>query len=154
MIPFLVCSAAVLASGVMAVRSRELVHAVLWLGASLIGTAGIYATMDAGFLAAIQVLLYAGGIVTLMLFAVMLARPGSEGAPNGQLRALVAVAAIFAGVVSAVLRSPDVTAGTRVETRDLGTVVLDPLALPFEVLSVLLLVAMVGAIVLARRKDA
>ena len=154
MIPFAVASLVLLGSGVMAVRTRDLVHAVLWLGLALVATAGIYVTMDAGFMAAIQVLLYTGGIVTLMLFAVMLARPDAEAAPNGQLRAALAVAAVFAGVVSVVLRSPDATTGAHIGTQVLGAVILNQLALPFEVLSALLLVAMIGAIVLARKKDA
>lgn len=153
MIPFAVGSVVLVASSVMAVRTRDLVRGVLWLGLALVATAGLYATMDAGFMAAIQVLLYTGGVVTLMLFAVMLARPEAEAAPNGEVRAGIAVAAIFAAVVSVILRSPDLSEGGHVETQALGAVILNELALPFEVLSVLLLVAMVGAIVLARKKD-
>lgn len=153
MIPFAVGSVVLVASGVMAVRTRDLVRGVLWLGLALVATAGLYATMDAGFMAAIQVLLYTGGIITLMLFAVMLARPEAEAAPNGEVRAGIAVAAIFAAVVSVILRSPDLAVGGQIETQVLGAVILNELALPFEVLSVLLLVAMVGAIVLARKKD-
>lgn len=153
MIPFAVGSVVLVASSVMAVRTPDLVRGVLWLGLALVATAGLYATMDAGFMAAIQVLLYTGGVVTLMLFAVMLARPEAEAAPNGEVRAGIAVAAIFAAVVSAILRSPDLSEGAHVETQVLGAVILNELALPFEVLSVLLLVAMVGAIVLARKKD-
>lgn len=154
MIPFALCSAVVLGSGMMAVRSRDLVHAVLWLGLSLVATAALYAVLYAGFMAAIQILLYTGGIVTLMLFAVMLVRPGSEAAPDGELRAGIVVISLVAAVISVILRSPNATAGTALETQALGAVLLGPLAVPFELLSVLLLAAMIGAIVLARKKDA
>lgn len=156
MIPFALGSLVLLGSGVMAVRTGDLVRSVLWLGLALLATAGIYATLDAGFMAAIQILLYTGGIVTLMLFAVMLAQPDAEAAPNGQLRAGLAVSVILVAVVSVILRSPDSRPGegAHIDTQALGAAILGPLAVPFEVLSALLLVAMIGAIVLARKKDA
>lgn len=149
-----------LGAALMVVRAADLVHAVLWLAVALLGTAGLYVSLDAGFLAAIQVMLYTGGVVTLMLFAVMLARsaPGEipAGASAGPFRAALAAGAVLALVSSAVVRDAraHATETSTLDAKALGAVVLDDLALPFEVLSVLLLAAMVGAIVLARRKDA
>lgn len=158
---FGVLAFATLASAVQVVRTTDLVHAVLWLALSLLGTAGLYVTLDAGFLAAIQVLLYTGGVVTLMLFAVMLSRrTGGEipaGGATGFVRAAIAGLAVFGLVASAVLRdaSASSTALGTLDAKALGALLLsDAYALPFEVLSVLLLAAMVGAILLARRKDA
>lgn len=148
-----------LAAAVMVVRAADLVRAVLWLAVTLLGTAGLYVTLDAGFLAAIQVLLYTGGVVTLMLFAVMLARRGAGAVPTGgthdALRGAFAAGAVLALVGAGVARGTTSapTPGT-VDAKALGALVLGDLALPFEVLSMLLLAAMIGAIVLARRKDA
>ncbi len=142
----------------MVVRTKDLVHGVLWLALTLLGTAACYAVLDAGFLAAIQVLLYTGGVITLMLFAVMLARRGSGAIPAGDsvgqgTGALIA-AAVFALVVGAVVRSDLATeTGQGPDAQALGALFMTELVLPFEALSVLLLGAMVGAIVLARRTD-
>lgn len=148
-----------LGGAVRVVTSENLVHVVLYLAVTLIATAGVYAQMDAGFLAAIQILLYTGGVITLMLFAVLLARRNGGSIPaeghTSPARSLV-VAALVAALSGYTILSggaPKRTPET-LSTAELGRVLLDPLALPFEALSVLLLAAMIGAIVLARRKDA
>ncbi len=156
---FSVIAAAALIGGVMVIRTRDLVHAVLWLAVALVSTAGLYITLDAGFLAAIQILLYTGGIITLMLFAVLLARRTGGAIPAGEsaggLRAGLASLGLFAAVILTLVgggafNGPLLT----LTTQELGATLLGPLVLPFEVVSVLLLAAMIGAIVLARRKDA
>ena len=70
-IAFGLVAACALASAIFVVRSANLIRAVLWLGVTLLATAVLYAMMDASFLAAVQVLLYVGGVVTLMIFGVM-----------------------------------------------------------------------------------
>jgi NADH-quinone oxidoreductase subunit J len=105
-----------------------------------------------------QLLLYTGGIITLMLFAVMLVRRGADAPSAGELsgvgRAVLPSTAVFALVALAVVRGglPDGKPASP-SAKLLGDILLGPLALPFEALSVLLLAAMVGAITLARRKD-
>jgi len=157
---FVLVAFGTLVSAVMVVRTADLVRAVLWLAASLVATAGLYALLDAGFLAAMQLLLYTGGIITLMMFAVMLVRRGPEAPTAGLIanpgRALLASLAVFGLVAFTVVeaRLPAAPgAGGSPGAKLLGQVLLGPLALPFEALSVLLLAAMVGAIALARRKD-
>jgi len=157
---FVLVAFGTLVSAVMVVRTADLVRAVLWLAASLVATAGLYALLDAGFLAAMQLLLYTGGIITLMLFAVMLVRRGPEAPTAGLIanpgRALTASLAVFGLVAFTVAEAGLPTepgAGGSPSAKLLGQVLLGPLALPFEALSVLLLAAMVGAIALARRKD-
>ncbi len=158
---FMIVGLGTIVSAVMVVRTTDLVRAVLWLAASLVATAGLYAMLDAGFLAAMQLLLYTGGIITLMLFAVMLVRRGPEAPTAGLIanpgRALLASLAIFGLVAFTVVRTSLPQARSAVggspSAKLLGEVLLGPLALPFEALSVLLLAAMVGAIALARRKD-
>lgn len=156
MIAFGLCAFVMLCAAVLAVGRRNLVHTVLWLGLALLATAGVYATLDAGFMAAIQVLLYTGGVVTLMLFAVMLTQPTLDAGSTGRLPAVLFATVVVGLVLSAIGRSPEAVAGvpSSTATKALGAVILDPLLVPFEALSMLLLLAMIGAIVLARRRDA
>ena len=156
---FAILGIGALGGALRVVTSENLVHVVLYLGVTLLATAGLYAQLDAGFLAAIQILLYTGGVITLMLFAVMLARRSGGAVPaEGHAHAVrsfvVAIAmAVLSGITivggGAPLRPPEAHGPA-----ELGFVLLGPLALPFEALSVLLLAAMIAAIVLARRKDA
>lgn len=149
----------VLGGALGTVLSKNLVHGVLWLALVLVATAGIYARLSAGFLAGAQVLLYAGGVVTLTIFAVMLSAR-LEGGPilNPSARrgrgALVALA--VAGLLCGVLLQADVHAPGSVPVTDaaeLGRSFLGEYVLPFEVLSLLLVAAMIGAITIARRED-
>jgi hypothetical protein len=72
---FLGAAALVLVSALMVLRVRELVHAAVWLAAMLMGVAGVFLTLGAEFLAVIQVLVYVGAVITLILFTVMLTTP-------------------------------------------------------------------------------
>lgn len=149
-----------LVSSVAVARSRNLVRSVFWLAATLIGTATLLVWLGATFLAGIQIVLYAGGVITLMLFAVMLTTRGSEvDIPNPIHRpgaALVAAGALLTILLSAIWTTPELEALEPVHTvsaEQIGAMFLGPHLLSFEVLSILLLVAMIGAIVLARRSD-
>ncbi len=150
-------AACVLLSAIFVVGSRDLVHAVLWLGVTLGATAAAYAMLDASFLAAVQVLLYVGGVVTLMIFGVMVTRRhdgivvSAERTSPG--RGAFAAAALF-GILAAATARSDLPAGAAaVATAGLGESLLTIHVLAFEVLSVLLLAAIVGAVVIARRRD-
>ncbi len=141
------------------VTSRDLVRAVLWLAVTLLGTAVLYALLRAPFLAGVQVLTYVGGVVTLMIFGVMVTRKydGSTVAIDGvqRLRGLVVALAFFGLVAWGILRT-DLSALTPVEppsTQELALGLLDRYLIAFEVASVLLLAAIVSAVVLARRRD-
>ena len=155
---FGVVAAAMLLGAVMVVRTTDLVHAVLWLALTLLGTAVAFVMLQADFLAVSQVLLYTGGVVTLMLFAVMLTRRigGARVAvekPKG-VRGVIVALAIGGLVISTVVRAwPTfgMEAGIHADSADLGGGFLTTLVLPFELLSMLLLAAMVAAIVLARK---
>ncbi len=156
-IAFFALAVVLVGAAVMVVSARDLVHTVLWLALGLVTTAGVHVALAADFLAAVQILLYSGGVVTLMLFAVMLtrhlegatARMRSESGARG-----VVVALMLAGLIGASLwRSDKLGAkapAMEVDTAALGELFLGPLVLPFELLSVLLLAAMIGAIVLSR----
>lgn len=146
-------------TAMLAVSVKNLVHALLWLGLSLIGTAALFAMFGASFLAAIQVLLYVGGIVMLLVFGVMLTRDHNDIAAvrktRRPLRAAIVAALMFGALVQAILATPglDTEATGLVSIQALGESLLGPYGLAFEVLSLLLLAAMVGAVVLARKRD-
>jgi len=141
------------------VTCRDLVRSILWLAATLLGTAVLYALLHAPFLAGVQVLTYVGGVVTLMVFGVMVTRK-HEGSNftidgTGRLRGALAALAFFVVVAGAIIRT-DLSSLIPVEppsTQDLAFSLLDRYLLAFEVASVLLLAAIVSAVVLARRRD-
>ena len=142
------------------VTTRNVVHAALYLVGTLLGAAALFVLLMAEFVAWVQVLVYVGAVVVLMLFGLMLTRApiGSANFDNNQrwLAALCA-GAIF-GVSSWIMI--EAFAGQEIEldetgtlTRSIGEVIFSSFVLPFEVVSVLLLAALVGAVVIARRDD-
>lgn len=149
-----------LATAIMVIRSNNLIRATLWLGAMLLVTAGLYAIIGASFLAGVQILLYVGGVMTLMIFGVMITRRHdgldvpAESA-NG-VRAAIASVLLFVVLAAAIdktdgLDEKRVTAATT--TAELGRALLVEHVFAFEVLSILLLGTIIGAIVLARKRD-
>jgi NADH-quinone oxidoreductase subunit J len=158
---FLVTAAGVLGSALLVVTTRNLVHAALWLVVSLFGVAILFVLLDASFLAVAQVLIYIGAIAILLIFAVMLTRrlmqdAGPQTNPSWWVAALVSIL-LFAGLVWMVgtwqgfaARAPALPSGLD-PVRELGAALVSPNAyiLPFELASVLLLAALIGAIVVA-----
>jgi NADH-quinone oxidoreductase subunit J len=156
-VAFGILAAALLLSAIFVVHARNLVHAVLWLGVTLLVTAALFVMLDAGFLAGVQVLLYVGGVVTLMAFGVMLTRrhdgrvavAGSSRVGRGAV-----IAAATFGVIAAAVARSELPAGEKtVTTAELGSGLVTTHLLAFEALSFLLLAAIIGAIVIARRRD-
>ena len=147
-------------SALAVVLSKNLFHSVLWLAAALTGTAGIFLLLNAEFLAAVQILLYAGGVVTVVVFAIVVTERlvGEKLAhtSRGVVRGALAAAAFLILVVSWLGRTPlptepvgmtgDVTSG-------IGTSVLTQFVLPFELVAVLLLASLLGASYFARPED-
>ena len=147
-------------SALAVVLSRNLFHSVLWLALALTGTAGVFLLLEAEFLAAVQLLLYAGGVVTIVVFAIVVTeRLVGERLTqtNRRITAGAVVALAFvAFVVNFISQQP--LAATRQPltsdlTRTLGEGVLTRFVLPFELLGVLMLAAMLGAIYFARPED-
>lgn len=158
-IVFAVLSVIVLGAAVMVVTNRNLFHSALYLILAFLGMAGLYILLEAEFLAGVQVLIYVGAVAVLILFAIMLSGRYMQD-PGRQLNQQWPLAAIFAvlffGVLTFVLlqvRWATVQAEVPGDylTR-LGQDLMGPYVLPFEVASVLLLVAMVGAILIARER--
>jgi NADH:ubiquinone oxidoreductase subunit 6 (subunit J) len=134
---------------------RDLIRAVVLLITSFLGVAGLYITLSADFVAVVQVLIYAGAISVLILFAIMLTpRAGRDNAETffripGLL--LAGLVAFTIGLVSLETDWSVVERGGFEETASvIGEALLSKYVLPFEMASVLLLVAMLGAIVLVR----
>ena len=147
-------------SALAVVLSKNLFHSVLWLALALTGTAGVFLLLEAEFLAAVQLLLYAGGIVTIVVFAIVVTeRLVGERITQTNRRitaGAVTSLALIALVVNAILRQP--LPATREPlttdlTRTIGESVLTRFVLPFELLGVLMLAAMLGAVYFARPED-
>ncbi len=160
-VAFAVAALLLLSSGLKVVTSKNLVHTVLWLGCMLAATAVLFVLLQAPFLAAIQLILYTGGLLTLMLFGVMLTQrdEGFVTIPNpSQRRVAGGVLAVvaFAVVANAVHNTPSLpnVRSAQLPTAQVGQLFFTQYALAFEVLAVLLLAATLGAIVLSRRADA
>ena len=166
-IAFYALSALILGLGVGVVTTPNTVHSVLFLVMNFLGVAVIYVVLEAEFLAVIQVLVYAGGIVVLYLFVVMLVNLKREPEAHQDPRRLSVVGLALAGAVllelagilvyssgsdAAVPSSEAVASPVQGNVEELGWLLYTDYRIPFEVASVLLLVAMIGAIVLARRE--
>ncbi len=156
---FIVLSAVTLGGGLAMVTSRNLLHSALLMILTFVGVAGLYVLLEAPFLAAIQILVYVGAIATLIIFAVMLTRRmmfGDSPSVNEQWGWVVVVAVLLFAVLTFVVTRVDwrtVAAAPPADTiAELGRVFMGTYVLPFEVASVLLLVALIGSIVIAREK--
>ncbi|MGD9796673.1 MAG: NADH-quinone oxidoreductase subunit J [Acidimicrobiia bacterium] len=166
-IAFGLLAAAAVIGALKVVTTKNVVHAALYLVVVLASVGAQYILLAAEFVAAVQILVYVGAIVVLFLFGVMLtrARVGTDGALDGDQRGVALVTALFlAGILGYVLveafddkELPDldgVSSQAVTATRGTGAVgdaIFSTYLVPFEVVSVLLLAALVGAIVLARK---
>ncbi|HLN14712.1 MAG TPA: NADH-quinone oxidoreductase subunit J [bacterium] len=157
---FYLLAAITLASGIVVVTSPNLVHSAVALVPALLGVTGLYILLNAEFLAGVQVLIYAGGITVLILFVIMLTE-GATGLRVPQRNEQGPIGAAVAGAAAAVLIAvatrtpwahgagvlPSYTPGA------IGESFLGPNLLLFEGTSVVLLVTLVGAILIARKED-
>jgi NADH-quinone oxidoreductase subunit J len=141
------------------VTSKNVVHAALYLVVTLAMVGAVYLLLAAAFLAWVQVLIYVGAIVVLLLFSLMLTKApiGREALDNQQRgwAALVGVG-VLAGLVILIQGTFGSAPAIEVQpatTAQVGASVFSNFVLPFEVVSVLLLAALVGAVVIARRDD-
>ena len=157
---FWVVAVVLLASSLAVVLTPNLFHAVLYLAAALVATGVVFLLLDQPFLFAVQLLLYAGGVVTIVVFAIMLTERlvgerlvhTSRHLVNGA----IVSAAVFVGIAGFLIRSPldgarpaqsaDVTAA-------IGRALFGPFAITLELLGVLLVVALLGALHFARSEE-
>lgn len=144
-------------SALAVVLTKNLFHSVLYLALSLTATAGVFLALDAEFLAAVQLLLYAGGVVTIVVFAIVVTERlvGDRITQTSRhiLPGLVLAGALLLGILR-FLRGANLPVERPViavdVTRAIGQVLLTEFVLPFELLAVLLLVGLLGALYFAR----
>ena len=146
----------ILVTAVLTVTVRNLFHAAIFLAFSLIGVACVYFFLRADFLAGVQILLYVGAILTLIIFAIMLtskmADPKVPQTNRQRYPTLVLLAAFAYFLIPAVLKASWKTTA-QIQTADaikLGKALMGEFVFPFEVISLVLLIALIGAIVIAR----
>ena len=162
---FYILGAITLISGLLVILMRNPVHSALFLIITFLSIAGIFVVLDAEFIAAVQVLVYAGGIMVLFLFVIMLVTMGEQkkgmiGFKRFHVAVSIVLALLLAGALISVFfinpfssTEPDDTevlrgGGGNIEAIGIG--LYRYYILPFEVASVLLLAAMIGAVVLAK----
>ncbi|MFE2991190.1 NADH-quinone oxidoreductase subunit J [Streptomyces sp. NPDC059262] len=159
-IAFLLVGLVTFGAAVVTVTTKQLVHAALWLVVALGGLAVEYLLLTAEFIAWVQVLIYVGSVVVLLLFGLMLTRAPIGRSPDADsgnrwaaLTVAVAAAAALVWVVVDAFRTTwvDLDGVPQGTTAVTGSILFQHWVLPFEALSVLLLAALVGAIVLSRR---
>jgi len=154
--------------GIGMIASRNPMASLLFLVMTLFSLAGIYVLLDAQFIAAVQVIVYAGAIMVLFLFVIMLLNLGHDFQPDVRRGAWIVAGFVSAGLIGYVLSRSvavpgvlgDLSGGARVDAAvsELGAVgaVAFPLfrdfVVPFEITSILLLVAAIGAVLLAKRR--
>jgi NADH:ubiquinone oxidoreductase subunit 6 (subunit J) len=166
---FYIVAAIAVAAGLGVVFAQDIVHSALYLVLTLMMTAGVYVLLSAEFLSLVQILVYGGGVAILVLFAVMITRVREIRQPLDGVQkpfAIVAGGAVIAVLITMVFSttwggdSPDevraITEPGRLvghTTEAIGRDLFTTFAVPFEVASLVLLVALVGAIILARGED-
>jgi NADH-quinone oxidoreductase subunit J len=162
-IAFLLVGVVTLGAAVITVTTKQLVHAALWLVVALGGLAVEYLLLTAEFIAWVQVLIYVGSVVVLLLFGLMLTRAPIGRSPDADsgnrpvaLAVALAAAAALVWVVVDAFRHTwiDLDGPVQGSTKVTGEILFQHWVLPFEALSVLLLAALVGAIVLSRKNAA
>ena len=155
---FYVCAAMAVLSALGVVMSRNIVRTAMCLLFSLLGVSGLYLSLHAEFLAAVQLVVYAGGTLVLIVFGVMLTHnPAQKSPPAKPLELIVAVGIsmlMAAALISAMIRSGMFlrVAGENAAypILQLGEALLGDYLVPFEIISVLLLAVMIGAAYLAK----
>jgi NADH-quinone oxidoreductase subunit J len=162
---FWILAAAAVVASLLVIGQRNPMHSVMWLIVSFCALSGLYVLLGAPFVAAIQIIIYAGAIMVLFLFVVMLLNVPTETPTEGPMRLLTAGPRRFGAVLSLVLVVELAWALHRVQgaampanptetsVHAIGLRLYRDYAFAFEATSVLILVAMVGAVILARRES-
>ncbi|HJW16711.1 MAG TPA: NADH-quinone oxidoreductase subunit J [Flavisolibacter sp.] len=159
---FYAISAFLLGSGLLAVTSRKIFRSAIWLLFTLVGVAALYFWMDVNFIGAIQIIVYVGGIVVLIIFSIFLTQQSGKEMPKPMMKRTVfsILAALFGlgfsyNLISHYGFSTNSATPFNVSVSEIGTQMLSTTShgfvLPFEVVSMLLLAAMVGCIVIAMK---
>jgi len=156
---FYLVAAVTVGSAAMVAFSRNIIHSAFSLLGTFAGVAGIYVLLGADFVAGVQVLVYVGGILVMILFAVMLTQRITDvqitNRSAGRIPGLVVVAILFLLLVQSIRETPWAKAKEvvyKATTGNIGDLFLGDYLLPFELASLVLLAALIGAVVLARQE--
>ena len=164
LITFITLSVITLASAVLVITRRNAVHSVIWLIVTLFAVGGIYLLLHAEFLFAVQIILYVGGIMVLFLFVVMLVDIDvalKQARFSRQWHLALVTSFLLMGLLGYTLYnhshglnlpSRPMTSTPAQNTQAVGSALYQNYMLPVEIASILLLVAMVGAVIMAKRK--
>lgn len=157
---FYVIAVVTVLAGMGVVFSRSIIHAALFLILALLSVAGIFVLMAADFLAIVQVLVYGGAVTILILFSMMLTRVRDlPAAPDGPQKPFAFVAALafmvttIAAIASTEWRGRSTESISVIPFEDIGTALFRTWAVPFEIASLVLMAALIGAIILARGEE-
>jgi NADH:ubiquinone oxidoreductase subunit 6 (subunit J) len=154
---FILIALMTIAGALTTVLARSIIYAMLGLVITMFGIAGLYVYLNAPFIAMMQILIYVGAISILIAFAIMVAGPLSQRPKEWTtlkrfIAALVVAAASFFLFIKIVVQSkwlPGIYSTSNITTKDIGRALFDKLMLPFELISILIVVAIIGAIMLA-----
>ncbi len=160
LIAFLMLAGIAILAALRIVTGKNLVHSIGFHVVTLIAISGMYALLSAQFMALVQVLVYVGAVTILLVFALMLTPVGRSGAVQALDHAQKGRAAITAGTLGALLLFvvfktpwPSTQSVASLSTEKIGRILLTSYALPFEIVSFLLLAALVGVIVIAAKHE-
>ena len=160
---FFLFGAMIVIFSLLTVTSRKVLRAAVFLLFVLISTAGLYFALNYNFLAAVQLTVYAGGIVVLIIFSILLTSQVSEKAVMAPMKqSILSALSVGAGAILTLMTIlkftfvPNPGTDPQYNITDVGNALVsykrDGYALPFEVISVLLLAAMIGAIIVAKKE--
>ena len=154
---FYLVAALILFGAAGVVLSRNIVYAAVGLLLTMLGTAGLFILVFAEFLALVEVLIYGGAVVVLILFAIMLTRIDDfrNLTDNGQqlVAGLVSIIVVVTLIASILPTSIEQTLLSGVGIQELGIVLFSDWAIPFEIASLVLLIALIGSVVLVKRGE-
>lgn len=159
-IAFLVLALVAIAGGVLMINLSNVVHMVIALVFSFISIAGIYVLLSAEFVAAVQILIYSGAITIIMLFGIMLTRHNDDSEPKSSMgKKILVTFGIAAFAITVYFGIYNLELGDQAKdlhidnTKQIGIALYSKYVIPFELTSVVLLVALIGAIILAKKDD-
>ncbi|MBP0725081.1 NADH-quinone oxidoreductase subunit J [Bacillus sp. RG28] len=158
-VAFFLLSLSAILGGVMMLNASKVMHMMLSLVLTFISIAGIYVLLSAEFVAVVQILIYSGAITILMIFGIMLTKHDASENHKKNWRNLWALLGViaFGAVLFFGINGLDISSSatdlTTNNTKNIGKLLFSNYIVPFEVMSILLLVALVGAIVLAKSDD-
>ncbi|UOY91187.1 NADH-quinone oxidoreductase subunit J [Ectobacillus sp. JY-23] len=157
---FLALSVIAIAGGVLMLHLTKVMHMMLALVFTFLSIAGLYFMLSAEFVGVVQILIYSGAVTIVMIFGIMLTKHDAESEGNSGWRSLLVLIGVlaFGAVMYYAVNHVDFSAATEAplheeNTKQIGVLLYTKYIIPFEITSVLLLVALVGSIILAKGKE-